>query len=78
MTKVRYSFEQDADVVLFLHRQEEAAFSQPGARMNPYVIGVEVAKHRSGPTGKMQLLYTLTLTCFDNLARGSHTPIGAL
>ena len=78
MTKMRYTFEQDADVVLFLHCQEESAFSQPGARMNPYVIGVEVAKRRSGPTGKMQLLYTPTLTRFDNLARGRQNPIGAL
>ncbi len=53
------SIEQDADIVIFLSRQADG-----GA-----MVDVELAKHRNGPTGLMQLVYRPTLTKFENAVR---------
>lgn len=42
------SIEQDADVVMFLYREEDE---------NPENITLEIAKHRNGPTGIMKLRF---------------------
>jgi replicative DNA helicase len=60
------SLEQDADVVMFLYRDEvyHADSSDRGA------AEVIVAKHRSGPTGTKKLVFLGAYTRFDNAARG--------
>lgn len=60
------SLEQDADVVMFLYRDEvyNADSSDKGA------AEVIVAKHRSGPTGNKKLVFLGAYTRFDNAARG--------
>jgi replicative DNA helicase len=60
------SLEQDADVVLFLYRDEiyNRDSTDKGA------AEVIIAKHRSGPTGHVRLVFNGTYTRFDNAARG--------
>jgi replicative DNA helicase len=60
------SLEQDADVVLFLYRDEVYNPETPD-RGTAEVI---VAKHRSGPTGKVRLAWLDHYTKFANMARG--------
>lgn len=48
------AIEQDADLVIFLYKEEEDGFEEEDNRLR---IGVNVAKHRNGPTGKIELLF---------------------
>jgi replicative DNA helicase len=59
------SLEQDADVVLFLYR-DELYNPESADRGSAEVI---VAKHRNGPTGKLQLAFLDHYTRFANMAR---------
>jgi replicative DNA helicase len=59
------SLEQDADVVLFLYRDELYNPDSPD-RGTAEVI---VAKHRNGPTGRLQLAFLDHHTRFANMAR---------
>jgi replicative DNA helicase len=59
------SLEQDADVVLFLYRDELYNRESPD-RGTAEVI---VAKHRNGPTGVTQLAFLENYTRFANMAR---------
>jgi replicative DNA helicase len=59
------SLEQDADVVLFLYRDEMYNPESPD-RGTAEVI---VSKHRNGPTGKLQLAFLDHYTRFANMAR---------
>jgi replicative DNA helicase len=60
------SLEQDADVVIFLYRDELYNRDSPD-RGTAEVI---VAKHRNGPTGVTQLAFLENYTRFANMARG--------
>jgi replicative DNA helicase len=56
------ALEQDADVVMFLYREEAA---NPEAKMNDKGFAdVIVSKHRSGPTGDVRLLFNKAYTQF--------------
>jgi replicative DNA helicase len=62
------SLEQDADVVLFLYRPEVYETNP-----SPEILGmaeVIIAKHRSGPTGSVQLSWLEQYARFDNLGKG--------
>jgi replicative DNA helicase len=59
------SLEQDADVVMFLYR-DEVYNPESADRGTAEVI---VAKHRNGPTGKAQLAFLDHFTRFANMAR---------
>ena len=61
------SIEQDADVVLFLYRDE---VYNPEALENKGTAEILVAKHRSGPTGKVRLAWLEQYARFENMARG--------
>jgi replicative DNA helicase len=61
------SLEQDADVVIFLYRDELYNRESPD-RGTAEVI---VAKHRNGPTGVTQLAFLDHYTRFANMARGA-------
>jgi replicative DNA helicase len=57
------AIEQDADIVLLLHRPEYYdANDQPG------VAELIIAKNRNGPTGSIKLTFLKNLTRFENLA----------
>ncbi|MFN0092961.1 MAG: replicative DNA helicase [Acidimicrobiales bacterium] len=59
------SLEQDADVVMFLYRDDVYHPDSPDKGM----VEVHVAKHRSGPTGVVRLAWLGHLTRFENMAR---------
>ena len=61
------SIEQDSDVVMFLYR-DEVYNPDSEARGEAELI---VAKHRNGPTGKVQLAFMNQYTKFASLAKGS-------
>ncbi|MDQ3864067.1 MAG: replicative DNA helicase [Actinomycetota bacterium] len=60
------SIEQDADVVMFLYRDE---YYNPESD-DKGIAEVIVGKHRNGPTGKVQLAWMEQYTKFASLARG--------
>jgi len=60
------SIEQDADVVLFLYRDE---VYNPDATETAGTAEVIVAKHRNGPTGTTRLAFIGHHARFDNMAR---------
>jgi replicative DNA helicase len=62
---VHNSIEQDADVVMFLYRDE--MYNSDSADKG--VAEVIVAKHRSGPTGTTQLAFLPQYTRFSDMAR---------
>lgn len=62
------AIEQDADLVLFIYRDEYYAQkkeSDSNEETNP-VAEVLIAKHRNGPTGKVNLLFTKEFGTFSN------------
>ena len=59
------SLEQDADVVLFLYRDEIYNRESP----DQGIAEVIIAKHRSGPTGLVRLAFLGQYTKFVNMAR---------
>lgn len=65
------SIEQDADVVIFLKRDDYYEKEDEPAEINPNVgrtCEVIIAKHRSGTTGTCQLAWVGKYTKFGNLA----------
>jgi replicative DNA helicase len=65
------ALEQDADVVLFIFREE---MYQQEAERRPEVEGtaeIIIGKQRNGPTGTVRLAFLKQYTRFENLARGS-------
>ena len=65
------AIEQDADVVMFIHRDEEGrdGESDHGARSTTEVELI-VAKQRNGPIGSINLLFFPEYTRFESRARG--------
>jgi replicative DNA helicase len=59
------SIEQDADVVLFLYREDREKPDTP----NKNIVEVHIAKHRNGPVGKLNLYFEETSTTFKSLER---------
>jgi replicative DNA helicase len=60
------AIEQDADVVMFIHREEQV---DPDNIEVKGLAEILIAKHRSGPTGKVQLAFIERYTKFENVAR---------
>jgi replicative DNA helicase len=58
------SLEQDADVVMFIHRAE----MYDKDTLRPNVATIKVAKHRNGPTGNIELIFRSNLAKFENAA----------
>jgi len=58
------SLEQDADVVMFIYRDEIYNPESPDKGMAEVII----SKHRAGPTGTVRLAFNGRYTCFDNMA----------
>ncbi len=56
------SLEQDADVVMFIYREELNEHTE-----NPNVADVIISKHRSGPTGTVPLYFNKRLTQFADV-----------
>jgi replicative DNA helicase len=62
------SIEQDADVVLLLHREDYYRMSEPDFQPDN-IAEVIVAKQRNGPTGTIKLTFSSKTTRFENLSR---------
>ncbi len=64
------SIEQDADIVTFLYRDDYYRGGEKSANDdNNSIIEVNIAKHRSGPTAKIELLFKKNTSTFLNLRR---------
>ena len=60
------AIEQDADIVVFIHRPEMYAKEDSEGNSNEGLAEVIVAKHRNGPTGTLDLYFHKQFTRFDN------------
>jgi replicative DNA helicase len=61
------AIEQDADLVMFLYRDEYYNYESDDKGIAEVIVG----KHRNGPTGKVQLAWLEQYTKFASLARRS-------
>lgn len=59
------SIEQDADVVLFIYREDRVKTNSN----RPNIADIMIAKHRNGPTGKVELYFNELHVSFKNLEK---------
>ena len=84
------AIEQDADVVMFIYREEyyherikpaedKPEFLEWRQRLEEVqgIAEIIIGKHRNGPTGKVQLLFDGRVTKFANLAKSDRLPGGS-
>jgi replicative DNA helicase len=75
------SLEQDADIVIFIHRPDEgiaggerepiasgSSRRAPSPRVDAVITEIIVAKHRHGPTGSVELVFFPSRTRFEDAA----------
>jgi replicative DNA helicase len=62
------AIEQDADVIMFIYRDDyyNKESKEPG------VAEIVIGKQRNGPVGTVKLAFMKPLTKFENLAPGSY------
>ncbi len=60
--------EQDADVVLFIYREDR--YRSDTAKKN--IADIIIAKHRNGPVGKVELYFDEQRVSFKNLEKGQY------
>lgn len=65
------SIEQDADVILLLHKPQKDIATPDGTYDDAANITAIVAKNRCGPTGEVPLLFLRSWTKFESVARVS-------
>ena len=74
------SIEQDADVVLFIYRdeyyynKEEWLNQYPDKDYPEGIADIIIAKHRNGPTGEIKLRFTSNLAKFENITAQAQEP----
>lgn len=66
------AIEQDADVIVFVYRDEVYNKESPKLGIAEIIVG----KQRNGPVGKIELRFTHEYTRFDNLSRREAGPEG--
>jgi replicative DNA helicase len=66
------SIEQDADVVMFIHREDK--MNEGSDRKN--IAEILIEKHRNGPTGKVELFFDENRTTFVPLDK-QHSDFGS-
>jgi len=59
------SIEQDADVVMFIHRDDKINKESE----HPHVAEIMIEKHRNGPVGKIELFFDEKRTTFQSLEK---------
>jgi replicative DNA helicase len=60
------TIEQDADVVLFIYREDRYNRDTP----RKGIADIIIAKHRNGPVGRVELYFDERTTTFKNLEKG--------
>ncbi len=63
------AIEQDADMIVFIYRDE---YYNPETTNAKGIAELIIAKQRNGPTGKVLTRFTSSCTRFDNLAQGDY------
>lgn len=61
------AIEQDADVVMFIHREDKMS---DGPSERPNIAEILVEKHRNGPVGMIELFYDAEKTTFVSIEKG--------
>ena len=64
------AIEQDADVILFIYRDDQYNEDSPDKGLAEIII----SKQRNGPTGKIKLTFLGQYTRFENYANPSYSP----
>ena len=67
------SIEQDADVVMFIHRDDKR---NPDSD-RPNIAEILIEKHRNGPTGMAELYFDEKRTSFVSLDKSGHGELGS-
>lgn len=62
------AIEQDADVVLFIHRPEKYNIMEEGGKSTQGIAEIIIGKQRNGPTGEVELTFINQYARFENLA----------
>ena len=65
------ALEQDADVVVFIYREDQYADKSQPQPDNQGVAELIIGKQRNGPTGVVKLAFIREFTRFENLATQS-------
>ncbi len=60
------SIEQDADVVMFIHREDK--YNENSDKKN--IAEIMIEKHRNGPTGSVELYFDEKHVCFTSIEKG--------
>lgn len=63
------AIEQDADIVMFLYRDDYNKTSEQLEAPDPSIVELILAKHRQGATGKVDLLFHKSMSTFSNFKR---------
>lgn len=66
------AIEQDADLVMFVHRDEYYQTNEEDRARVAGEADIVVAKQRNGPTGEVKLVWLQDYTRFDNLAKEAY------
>lgn len=66
------SIEQDADVVMFIHREDK--FKKNTEKKN--IAEIRIEKHRNGPTGIVELYFHEHEVCFRSIEKNYAMPAG--
>lgn len=67
------SLEQDADVVMFIHREDKTNKESD----RPGIAEVLIEKHRNGPTGKVELYFDEKRTSFMSMDKSGYGDLAA-
>jgi replicative DNA helicase len=67
------AIEQDADVVVFIYRDE---YYNPEETTERGIAELIIAKQRNGPTGTVRVRFISSCTKFENLAPGTYEELG--
>lgn len=62
------AIEQDADVVMFIHREDKYEESAE----NKNIVEIHIAKHRNGPTGKISFYFHPQTVSFSPIEKGNY------